>query len=100
MDQKPPTQLKIELGEHEAEGIYANIALITHSPSEFIVDFARLLPGAPKTRVQARIVMAPRNLKRFLAALQENLKRYEERFGQIPEDDPSQPTKDIGFHRS
>jgi hypothetical protein len=99
MDQKPQ-QLKIELGEHEAEGIYANIALITHSPSEFILDFARLLPGAPKTRVQARIVIAPRNLKRVLAALQENLKRYEERFGPIPEDDPSQPTKDIGFHRT
>jgi hypothetical protein len=95
---RPQRELKIELGEKEAEGIYANLALITHSPAEFILDFCRLLPGAPKTRVQARVVMAPRNVKRFLAALEENLKRYEERHGTLPVDeDPHPPAKDIGF---
>lgn len=95
---QPTSQLKLELGEKEAEGIYANIALITHSPSEFVIDFARWLPGQPKTRVQTRVVMAPRNVKRFLKALGENIKRYEERHGEIPED-PAQepPTQNIGF---
>ncbi len=100
MEQKPPQQqLKIELREPEAEGVYANIALITHSPSEFIIDFARLLPGLQKSRVQTRVIMAPRNLKHFLKALEENIKRYEDRFGEIPEGDPTASTKDIGFHR-
>lgn len=94
----PQRELKIELGEKEAEGIYANLALITHSPAEFVFDFARLLPGAPKTRVQARIVMSPRNVKRFLHALQENVERYEGRHGTLPLDqDPHTPVKDIGF---
>lgn len=95
---KPPRELKIELGEKEAEGVYANIALITHSPAEFVFDFARLLPGAPKTRVQARVIMAPRNVKRFLKALEENLERYEARHGTLPlDEDPHAPPKDIGF---
>ena len=99
MDAKPPQQqLKIELREPEAEGIYANIALITHSASEFIIDFARMLPGLQKSRVQARIIMAPRNLKQFHKALGENIKRFEDRLGEIPEGDPTASTKDIGFH--
>ncbi len=95
---EPKQQLKIELREQEGEGIYANIALISHSPSEFILDFARMLPGLQKSRVQARIIMAPRNLKHFLAALKDNIKRYEDRFGEIPESDPTASQKDIGFH--
>lgn len=95
---KPTRELKIELGEKEAEGVYANIALITHSPAEFVFDFARLLPGAPKTRVQTRVIMAPRNVKRFIKALEDNLERYEARHGTLPVDeDPHAPTKDIGF---
>ena len=71
---EPKQQLKLELREPEAEGIYANIALITHSPSEFVIDFARLLPGLQKSRVHARVIMAPRNLKQFLTALKDNIK--------------------------
>ena len=72
-------------------------ALITHSPAEFILDFARLLPGAPKARVQTRVVMAPRNVKRLMAALSDNLRKYEERYGEIPDDSESPSVKDIGF---
>ena len=100
MENRPPQrpqQVKLEIGEKEAEGIYANLALITHSPSEIVFDFARFLPGAPKARVQARIVMAPRNVKRLMAALADNLKKYEERYGEIPDDSESPSFKDIGF---
>jgi len=92
-----PKQLNIELGEKESEGIYANLALITHSPSEFIIDFARVLPGTPKSKIYARIVMTPQHIKLLQNALDENVKKYENRFGKInlvgKEDE-----KDIGFH--
>ena len=92
-----PKQLNIELGEKESEGIYANLALITHSPSEFIIDFARVLPGTPKSKIYARIVMTPQHIRLLQNALEENIKKYEGRFGKInlvgKEDE-----KDIGFH--
>jgi hypothetical protein len=81
----------------EAEGIYANMALITHSPSEFIIDFARLMPGAAKSKVQARIIMTPQNLKSFHKALTENITRFEEQYGTIPT--YKREDKNIGFHR-
>jgi hypothetical protein len=56
MEQNPQNQLNIELGEKEAEGVYSNLALIAHSPSEFIIDFARVLPGIPKAKIYSRIV--------------------------------------------
>ena len=60
---KPQRQIAVDLGEKEAEGIYANLAIISHSPSEFIIDFARLLPGLPKAKVCARLIMTPQNAK-------------------------------------
>ncbi|MBN2226331.1 MAG: DUF3467 domain-containing protein [candidate division Zixibacteria bacterium] len=78
-----PQRLNIEIGEKEAEGIYANLAMITHSPTEIILDFARIMPGAPKTRVQARIIMTPAHAKMLLKTLQENLKKFEKQFGEI-----------------
>jgi hypothetical protein len=87
----------VELGEREAEGTYANLALISHTPAEFVLDFARLLPGSPKTRVQSRIIMAPQNAKRLLSALRDNIQKYEDRHGPIPELDTSSSHKDIGF---
>jgi hypothetical protein len=78
-----PQQINVELGEKEAEGIYSNLALISHSPGEFVVDFTRVLPGVPKTKVYARIVMTPQHAKSFLQALQENVGKYESQFGEI-----------------
>src|SRR5215510_11723271 len=85
MSEQQPTgqQLSIELGEKESEGIYSNLAIITHSPAEFIVDFTRVMPGVPKARVHARVVMTPQHTKLLLNALKENIERYEAQFGEI-----------------
>ena len=76
-------QLQIELKEDVAQGIYANLAIITHSSSEFILDFIRVLPGMPKAGVKARLVLAPEHAKRLLHALEENVAKYEQVFGPI-----------------
>lgn len=76
-------QINVELGEKEAEGIYSNLAMITHSPAEFIIDFTRMLPGVPKTRVYARIIMTPQHAKSLQKALTENIEKYESQFGEI-----------------
>ena len=76
-------QLQIELKEDIAQGIYANLAVITHSSSEFIVDFVRVMPGMPKAGVKSRIVLAPEHAKRLLRALEENIGKYERTFGTI-----------------
>jgi hypothetical protein len=82
--------LQIELTPDKAQGEYSNFAIITHSSSEFIVDFARMLPGLPKAQVRSRVIMAPEHAKRLLGALQENIMRYEKQFGQIKIADPGQ----------
>ena len=75
--------LQIELTPDKAQGEYANFAIITHSSSEFILDFARMLPGLQKAQVRSRVILAPEHAKRLLGALQENIMRYEHTFGQI-----------------
>ena len=82
MDIKPQ-QVNIEIGEKEAEGIYSNLVMIAHSATEIVFDFARIMPGAPKTRVQARIIMTPTHAKLLQKTLEENLKKYEKQFGEI-----------------
>jgi hypothetical protein len=77
-----PTQINIEL-PGDLEAIYSNFAIITHSPSEIVMDFARLLPNMPKAKVHARVLMTPLNAKLLLRALQENLAKYEEKFGEV-----------------
>ena len=72
----PAGQINMELGEREAEGIYSNFVVISHSLSEFVMDFARVLPGSPKSKVFARIVMTPPNVRSLLAALENNIKKY------------------------
>lgn len=86
-------QINIELTEDIAEGIYANLAMIAHSNSEFVIDFIRLMPGLPKAKVKARIVVTPEHARRLLAALKDNIKKYEEVFGEIKqnEDNPRFP---------
>lgn len=82
-DQAQQQQINIELGEKEAEGIYSNLAIITHSPAEFVIDFTRVLPGVPKAKVHARIVMTPQHTKMLLGALQDNIQKFEKKFGEI-----------------
>ena len=79
----PGQQINVELGEKEAEGIYSNLALISHSPAEFVLDFTRMLPGIPKAKVYARIIMTPQHAKSFHKALEENITKYEKQFGEI-----------------
>ena len=82
---KNPNQLNIELNEDVAEGIYSNLAIITHSNSEFIVDFVRVMPGVPKARVKSRIVLTPQHAKRLMKALSENINKFEAVNGSIRE---------------
>lgn len=81
----PQAQLAIELSEDVAEGVYANLVMIAHSPEEFILDYIRVMPGVPKARVKARVIVTPSHAKRLLAALAENIARYEAQFGPIAE---------------
>ncbi|MDX1420471.1 MAG: DUF3467 domain-containing protein [Rubricoccaceae bacterium] len=79
------SQLSIELSEEIAEGVYSNLVMIAHSPEEFILDFIRVMPGVPKARVKSRIIVSPPHAKRLLAALQDNIGRYEAQYGAIGE---------------
>jgi hypothetical protein len=83
MDQNNEHQLNIELTEEVAEGVYTNLAVITHSSAEFVLDFIRLMPGIPKAKVKSRVVMAPEHAKRLLLALSDNIHRYEKANGVI-----------------
>ena len=82
-EKKPQNQLNIELPEDIAEGVYSNLAIIAHSNSEFVVDFVRIVPNAPKAKVKSRVVLTPEHAKRLLNALAENIKKYENQFGTI-----------------
>ena len=91
-------QLQIELREEVAQGTYANLAIITHSSSEFILDFVRVMPGIPKAGVQSRIIVAPEHAKRLLRALEDNIAKYERVFGPIrTSDDPPISPLTIGL---
>lgn len=83
MEMNKENQLQIELKEEIAEGTYANLAIIAHSTSEFVLDFVRIMPGVAKAKVKSRIVMTPEHAKRLAIALQDNLRRYEQQFGEI-----------------
>lgn len=78
-----PGQLNIELGEDVAEGIYANLVVIANSHEEFVFDFIRVLPGLPKARVKTRVIMTPQHAKRLSYALQDNMAKYENAYGEI-----------------
>jgi len=95
-----PQQLNIELSEEIAQGIYSNLAVITHSSSEFVVDFVRIMPGIPKANVKSRIILTPEHAKRLLLALQDNIKKFEAVNGPIknvnPSHDPMMPPLSFG----
>jgi hypothetical protein len=82
-DKNNQNQLNIELSEEIAEGIYSNLAIITHSNAEFIVDFVKVMPGVPKAKVKSRIVLTPQHAKRLLAALADNVGKFEATHGVI-----------------
>ncbi len=81
--QNQNNQLNIELTEDIADGIYSNLAIITHSNSEFVLDFVKVMPGVPKAKVKARILLTPQHAKRLMAALQDNIQKYESVHGTI-----------------
>jgi hypothetical protein len=81
--QQQPNQLNIEISEEVAEGTYANLAIITHSHAEFVIDFVSVMPGTPKSKVKSRIIFTPMHAKRFLKALEDNINRYEAANGTI-----------------
>ena len=83
MEQNPNQPLNIEISEEIAEGSYANLAIITHSNAEFVVDFVNVMPGMPKSKVKSRVILTPMHAKRFMKALVENIERYEEANGMI-----------------
>lgn len=78
-----PSQINIEISEEVAEGTYANLAIITHSHAEFVIDFVNVMPGTPKSKVKSRIIFTPMHAKRFLKALEDNVNRYEAANGTI-----------------
>ena len=92
-NQKPQQQLQLNLRPEIARGEYSNLALITHSHTDFILDFARHLPGMQQPEVCSRVIMAPEHAKRLLGALQENIYKYEQQFGKIGI--PGQPQRTI-----
>ena len=86
----PPNgpSLQIELSDDVAEGVYTNLVMIAHNPEEFVLDFIRVLPGVPKARVKSRVVVTPGHARRLLAALADNIARYEAQHGEIAEPHP------------
>jgi len=88
---EPEQQINIELSEEMAEGVYANLAMIAHSNTEFVIDFIRLMPGVPKAKVKSRVILTPEHALRLLTALQENISKYEDNFGSIRETSETMP---------
>ena len=86
-DQAKPNQLNIEISEEVADGIYSNLAIITHSNSEFVLDFVRVMPGVPKAKVKSRVLLTPQHAKRLMRALADNVQKYESVHGPIRETD-------------
>jgi len=87
-DNKKKDGLNIELSEEVAQGSYSNLAIINHSPSEFVLDFIQMMPGVPKAKVKSRIILTPQHAKRLMKALNDNVSKYEDQHGEIQDIDP------------
>lgn len=83
MEKVTDNELKISLDENTAQGIYSNLAVISHSPSEFVIDFVRIVPGIKNAKVHSRIIMTPEHAKRLMRALEDNIRKYESQNGEI-----------------
>tara|TARA_A100001388_G_scaffold248244_1_gene208261 strand:- start:478 stop:789 length:312 start_codon:yes stop_codon:yes gene_type:complete len=82
-DKAKENNINIELDESIAQGLYSNLVIVNHSPTEFVLDFINVMPGAPKAKVRSRIILTPDHTKKFINALVENLNKYEKSFGKI-----------------
>ncbi len=82
-DKAKENNINIELDESIAQGLYSNLVIVNHSPTEFVLDFINVMPGAPKAKVRSRIILTPDHIKKFINALDENLNKYEKSFGKI-----------------
>ncbi|MDR1673131.1 MAG: DUF3467 domain-containing protein [Bacteroidales bacterium] len=98
MEEQKKNQINIELKEDVAQGVYSNLAIISHSSSEFVLDFVRVMPGIPKAEVKSRIILTPEHAKRLLLALSDNLSKYESVHGPVKVDDRAPGIGQIGFN--
>lgn len=90
-------QINIELNDEVAQGVYSNLAIITHSSSEFVLDFIRMMPGMPKAQVKSRIILTPEHAKRLMMALMDNMSKYEAAYGPIKHVEDSGPVMPMTF---
>lgn len=95
--QTPQQQINIELPPDKADGTYANLAIITHSAAEFVLDFTRILPGVPKAKVHSRIIMTPQHAKALSMALRDNIEKFEDQHGEIKMHPGPDQEKAFGF---
>lgn len=98
MEEKKTAEIKIEIDEQTSNGIYSNLALITHSESEFILDFIFFQPQNQKAKVRSRIITSPAHIKKIITALQDNIAKYEAKFGQIKEVNPQSMSPKTEFY--
>ena len=96
MENKKENKINIDFPENVADGVYSNLAIITHSPTEFVCDFVQMMPGMPKAKVRSRVIMTPQNAKRLLRALQDNIQKYEANLGTIADDGQNLPPMNFG----
>lgn len=96
-DQQPQNQLNIELPQDIAHGVYSNLVIISHSNTEFVFDFVQILPGTPKAEVRSRIIMSPYHAKRLMFALEDNIDKFEDNFGDIAIPDLDNNLPPTGF---
>lgn len=97
-DKAKKNQIQIELKEEVAQGTYSNLAIITHSSSEFVLDFVRVMPGVPKAEVKSRVILTPEHAKRLLKALEDNVKKFEKVHGPVKNiEGPSGPIVPMNF---
>jgi hypothetical protein len=97
-DEIKKNEVQIEIDEMTAQGAYVNLAMISHSEGEFILDFIFLQPQTPKAKVRSRVITSPAHAKRIIAALQDNIAKYEARFGTVPAAVPVDDSKKVGFY--
>ena len=98
MEENKKPEIQIEIDEQTAQGMYVNLAMIGHSENEIVFDFIFIQPQAPKAKVRSRVITSPGHAKRLLAALQDNIARYEARFGPIKAAQPPEEQKKVGFY--
>lgn len=96
-DQNPKNKINIELKEEVAQGLYSNLAIITHSSAEFVIDFVRVMPGIDKASVKSRIILTPEHAKRFMKALQDNIEKFESIHGPIKTIEGGPPAMPMNF---